>query len=124
MKQEGRLASLLDLLALMSAGRVTVNVTGRPLLSVDADEKTLEVEISGAKEVGLRLSNLTRLEEGSVRVLEGSRTVAGALSRLGWKLTLCSEGERMLTMGSGAPRLTGRIRVSPLKLKKLLDALR
>jgi len=97
---------------------------GRSLLSVDADEKTLEVEAGGINEAGLRLSNLVRPQGGQSNLLEGSRHVIGVLSRLGWKLTLYAEGDRLLTMGSGVSRLTGRVSVSPLKLKKLLDVLR
>jgi hypothetical protein len=84
----------------------------------------LEVEVDGVREAGLRLSDLIQLQEGSTKVLKGSRRVIEALSRLGWKLTLCSEGDRILTMGSGVSRLTGRIRVNPLKLKKLLETLK
>ncbi len=124
MNQEERLASLLDLLAFVPAGRATINVGGRPFISIDSDQKTLEVEADGAKEAGLRLSGLVKLQGGPAGVLEGSGHVAGALSRLGWKLTLCAEGDRVLTMGSGVSRLTGRINVNPLKLRGLLEALR
>ena len=119
-----RFTSLLDLLAFAPAGRATVAVDGCPFLSINSDEKTLEVEANGAKEAGLRLSDLVKLHEGPVGVLEGSGHVAGALSRLGWKLTLNAEGERVLTMGSGVSKLIGRISVNPLKLRKLREALR
>ena len=123
MNQGEKLTSLLDLLAFVSAGRATITVTGRPLLSINSDEKTLEVETDGAKEAGLRLSDLVKLKEGRMGVMEGSEHAAGTLSRLGWKLTLRSEGNGVLTMGSGVSRLTGRIRVNPLKLRKLREAL-
>jgi hypothetical protein len=124
MDNERRPGFVLDLLALMPAGKATVTIGGRPFLSINSDEKTLEVEVDGAREAGLRLSDLVQLQEGSTGVLKGSRRTTEALSQLGWKLTLCSEGDRILTMGSGVSRLTGRIRVDPLKLKKLLEALR
>jgi hypothetical protein len=124
MNQGERLTFLLDLLAFVSAGSATITVRGCPFLSINSDEKTLEVEAGGVKEVGLRLSDLVKLQEGLVGVLEGSEHAAGALSRLGWKLTLCAEGDRVLTMGSGVSRLTGRISVNPLKLRKLREALR
>lgn len=122
--QGEKLTSLLDLLALASAGRATITVRGHPFLSVNSDEKELEVETCGAKEAGLRLSDLVKLQEGRVGVLEGSEHAAGALSRLGWRMTLCFEGDRVLMMGSGVSRLTGRISVNPLKLRKLREALR
>jgi hypothetical protein len=124
MNQGERFTSLLDLLAIVPAGKATITVRGRPFLSIDSDEKTLEVETDGAKEAGLRLSDLVRLREGQVGVLEGSEHAAGALSRLGWKLTLCAEEDRVLMMVSGVSRLTGRISVNPLKLRRLREALR
>ena len=124
MKDEKRPESLLTLLALMPAGRATIKVSGRPFLSVDSDKKTLEVEADGAKEVGFRLSEFVRVLEGPVSLLEGSERAIGELSRLGWKMTLYAGGEKMLAMGSGVSRLTGRVRVNPLKLRKLLKALR
>lgn len=122
--QEAELESLLGLLALVSTGRATVKVAGQPVLSIDSDEKTLEVEADGAKEAGLRLSSVVRTSEGPSGMLEGSERVAGKLSNLGWRMTLLAGGDKVLTMGSGVSRLTGRISVSPLRLKKLLDALR
>jgi len=122
-EREEKLASFLDLLGLAAAGRATFSVGGRPLLSVDADKKTLDVEAEGVGKAGLHISDLIKVEEGGAGMIEGSLKVTGALSRLGWKLTLYAEGDRVLSMGSGVSRLTGRISVNPLKLRKLLKAL-
>lgn len=124
MNSEDRSASLLDLLWLVSAGKATITVKGLPFLSINSDEKILEVETDGAKEAGLHLRDLVNLREGSVNVLEGSERAARELSRLGWKLTLNAEGERILSMGSGVSRVSGRISVNPLKLRQLREALR
>jgi len=123
-ESEERLASLLEVLGLAASGKATVSVGGRPLLSVDADRKTLDVEADGAGEAGLHLSDLVKLEEGKGGMIEGSMHVTDALSRLGWRLTLYAEGDRILSMGSGVSRLTGRISVNPLRLRKLLKALK
>lgn len=123
MDRQEKLASLLGLLGLATAGRATVTVGGRPLLAINSDEKVLEVEADGVKEAGMRLGELVKLED-SVSVLEGSREAADALSRVGWKLTLSADGDRVLSMGSGVSRLTARISVNPLKLRKLQDALK
>jgi len=124
MNKEKRLMSLLDLLAFMPAGRATITVGGRPCISINSDKKTLEVETGGVREAGLRLSDFVKLQGGSMGLLESSGHAIGELSRLGWNLTLYAEGDRMLAMGSGVSRLTGRISVNPLRLKKLLEALR
>lgn len=124
MEREEGFASFFDFLALVPEGRATITVGGHPLLSLDAGAKTLDVEADGVGEAGLHLSDLIKLQEGGASVIEGSIHASGALSRLGWKLTLYAEGERVLSMGSGVSRLTGRIGVNPLTLRKLLKALR
>jgi hypothetical protein len=124
MAPEEGFASLFELLALVPSGKATVTVAGRSLVTLDADAKTLDVEADGAAEAGLRLPDLVKLREGPLGMLEGSTRVAGALSRQGWKLTLYAEGDKVLSMGSGVSRLTGRISVNPLRLRKLLKALR
>jgi hypothetical protein len=122
--REENLASLIEFLELVPSGKATVSLGGRPLLSVDADAKALDLEADGMGEAGLRLSDLIKLQEGHGGVVEGSIHVARALSRLGWKLTLYERGDKVLSMGRSASRLTGRISVNPLRLKKLLEALR
>jgi hypothetical protein len=82
------------------------------------------VEADGAREAGLRLSDFVKIREGPIGFLEGSEHLVGELSHLGWTLTLYARGEKILALGSGVSRLTGRISVNPLRLKKLLDALR
>ena len=124
MDREEKVSSLLGLLAFVPAGKATVMVQGHPMISVDADSKKLEVEADGFEEVGLHLSDIVKVQEGSSSVVQASRQVTGALSSLGWKLTLYADGERILTMGSGVPRLTGHISLNPLRLKKLLKVLR
>ena len=124
MTRKGSLASALELLGVMSGGKATVAIRGRPVISVDADEKTLEVDAGGAKEAGVRLSDLVREGGGPLATLTGSVRIAGILSEQGWELTLRSEGNDLLKMGKGAYRLTGRISASPLKARKLLKALR
>jgi hypothetical protein len=118
------LASLVELLGLVPSGKATVSVGGRPLISVNADEKTLDVEVDRVGEAGLRLSDLVRLQEGRAAMIGGSMQVTRTLSRLGWRLTLYAEGDRILSMGSGVSELTGRISVNPFRLRKLLKVLR
>lgn len=93
------------------------------MVSVDADSKTLELDAEGAGEAGIHLRDLVKVEEGS-GVLEGSIRVTRALSRLGWRINLYAEGEKVASLGSGVSRLSGGIGVNPLKLRKLLKALK
>jgi hypothetical protein len=118
------LSSILEFLDSVPAGKATVTVGGHPFVSLDADEKALEIEMEGASEAGLRLSELARLDRGFMGVLSGPFRVASALSRLGWNLTMYAEGDKVLSMGKGESRLTGRISANPLRLRKLLKALK
>ncbi len=113
----------LDLLSLLTSGEVIVTIGGYPLLSIRSDERALDLEVNGAKEVGLDLSKIVKLE-GGTNIFSGSELIARRLSSLGWKLTLYDKGSRLLTMGRGVSRLTGRITTSPLRLKRLLGTLR
>lgn len=117
-------SSLLDILEMVSAGRATVTIGGLPFIKVNGDSKTLEVEAAAAKQAGLRLSKLAKMNGGPLSALKVPISAAGTLSQLGWKLTLLTGGEAVLSMGKGSPRLTGRITVNPLKARKLLKVLR
>ena len=122
--REEDLASLVKLLQHVPSGKATVSVGGRPLLSVDADNKTLEVEAGGVADAGVRLSDLVKLQEGGTAMIQEPIRISGALTRLGWKLNLYAGGDRILSMGSGVSRLTAHVSVNPLKLKKLLKMLK
>jgi len=119
-------ATAFDLIGLISAGSATVTVAGRPFLRLDCEGKSVELETDGAKEAGLRLSTVVRVEGTGTgaSTLRGSAHIANALARQGWRLILYAEGHKVLTMGAGVSRATGRISVSPLGLRRLLDVLR
>lgn len=124
MKAERSATTLFDLLPTISSGSITVTVSGYPLVSIRSDKKELDLEVKGMKEAGLSLPGLIRLQEGRKGILSASGSIAKKLSDLGWRLTLYDRGGKLVTMGRGAPKLTGHIATSPLKLKKLMDALR
>jgi len=117
------ISSALDLLAVVSRGKATVTVGGRPLVRVDADAKVLEVDAEGAKEAGFHLLEAAEQGGGTLAAVRGPLRLAGELSQNGWRLTVESDGEKMLSMGKGVSRLTGRISMNPLKARKLLKAL-
>jgi len=118
------LSTALELLAVLSKGKATIAVRGTPIVSVDADSKTLVVDVGKVKDSGLRPLDLVRSGEGPLGALTGPARIANTLSEQGWRLTLSSEGVELLNMGKGVSRLTGRIGVKPLKTRKLLKALR
>jgi hypothetical protein len=121
---DGAPAGMLDLLPLFSSGGITVSVGGYPLLSINSREKLVDFEIVGAREAGLKLSGMIRLEEGDVNMITGSEAIARKLSRLGWKLTLYDKGGHLIALGSDVSRLTGHVSLNPMNLRRLRDALR
>lgn len=121
---EDRPISLLDVLSFMPTGKATLSFGGHPIITVDADRKTVEVETERAGEAGIRLKDLVKVEEGGRGVLRGSIHATRTLTRLGWRLNLYTGGEKLLSLGSGVSRLTGGAGINPLKLRKLLDLLR
>ena len=94
------------------------------MVSVDADSKTLELQADGVRDAGLRLSGLVDVQEGRMGLVSGSVRISKALSRLGWRLNLYSGGDRILSMGAGVSPWTGHISGNPLKLKKMMKALK
>jgi hypothetical protein len=121
-EMEEGLASIFGILALIPTGKAIVSVEGRPLVTVDADRKMVDLEVAGIKESGVRLADFIRPGAGPGRAFESVRA-GGTLSRLGWKLNLYAGEDRILSMGSGVSRLTGHVSVNPRGLKKLLKAL-
>ncbi|MCL5068138.1 MAG: hypothetical protein M1368_07290 [Thaumarchaeota archaeon] len=124
--QERRGVDPVDLLSIFQSGVLTVGVNGLPLLKVDVESRSVDVEAAGVKECNLKLSSLVELQRGSSGfqdLLKGSRSTARELFEKGWKFVLYDKGQTILLMGRGVSRLTGRIRVNPLKLRKLLKAL-
>lgn len=119
-------ADPLDLLSLFASGVLTVGVNGLPLLKVDAESRSVDVEAAGVKEYGIKLSKVIQLESGQKGVrglLKGSESTAKGLSKKGWRLTLYDKGSSILTMGRGGSRLTGYVRANPMKIRKILETL-
>lgn len=115
-----------NLLSIFESGVLTVGVNGLPLLKVDAESRSVDVEAAGVKECNLKLSSIVKLETGRSglpELMKESRSTAKELSEKGWKFILYDKGQTILSMGRGVSRVTGRMSVNPLKLRKLLEAL-
>jgi hypothetical protein len=122
--QDEGVTSLVDLLTLVSGGKATITVGGVQFVRLDGSQKALEIEADGARLAGLHLSDFAVVKGRPLGLLMGPVHIAGVLSDLGWKVTLCYGGERVLSMGKGSSRLAGRVTVYPLKLRRLLKALK
>ena len=121
-----QLVALLSLLSSLESGSVTVSVNALPMAMVDADSKSLGIEVSGVKESGLRLSEMLvgdDQERSIGKLIASSASMATSLSKIGWTVTLYDKGHSLLSMGKGASGLTGHIKANPLRLRELLRAL-
>ena len=110
-----------DLLKFFVGGSMSVGVNGLPLLKVDAESRSVGVEVEGIVESGLKLSNLAKSDHrpSLTSLAKISLTTARDLSQMGWKFSLNEKGSTVLTMGRGVSRLTGHVRANPLKLRRL-----
>ena len=103
-------------------GKVTISVDGSPVLSLDGDTKSLDLEISGLKKTNIRISNILETKSGGGRILLRSTEAARRIVKNGWRFSLYDRGERLLTT-SNIPRLGPYLRFNPLRLKRILGAL-
>ena len=108
----------------LTSGVVALRAGGVPWLSVRPAARQLEIDLSGAREAGLNLARIVELEDAETGLVRGVVSVGRQLADLGWTLTLRDGEERLLTLGREASRLTGRVRLNPLRLRRLLGALR
>ncbi len=102
-------------------------MNGIPMARLDSESKLLSIETDGMRQGGIRLGKMLGLKRGrgGVGMLLGeSEGMARRLSEMGWTLALYDKDQRLLSMGKGASRLTGHIEANPLKLRRLLAALR
>lgn len=122
------------MLSIFEYGSLSIGVSGLPLIRLDAESRSIDIEARGIKECGVKLSNLIAEENiGDLKderrknkvgeLLRNSEATASTLSKMGWSLSLYDGGDRLLTMGRGVSRLTGYVHFSPLKLRRIFDAL-
>ena len=118
----GSMTTLLidTILPLFRSGSLSVAANGFPVLSLDCSSRSLDVETRGVEQTGLKISQLVGNRGGVAGLLKDSESIAKKVASEGWTLTLYDKGSRALTMGSRVSRLTGHIRVNPLKLRRLL----
>ena len=120
----GRTNYPIQLLELFSSGSLSAQVNGRPLAKIDAETRSLDLDVVGIKETGLKLTDLAKSEDsGYFGLLKTSKQTAKELAEIGWKLSLYDRGSSVLSMGSGVSKLTGHVWVNPFKLRSILKTL-
>ena len=102
-------------------GKITISVDGKPLIVLDRDSKSVDVEMSGLERMDIKISDLfiARKERRKV-LLESSETVR-ELAKLGVRCSLYDKGEPLVT--AGGPSKAGHgLRFNPLKIGRILKA--
>jgi hypothetical protein len=102
------LAALSEVLSRLTAGSIGASVDGAEIARVDADARTVTVEMDPL--VPSRAAD-GRSIPGFRVPLWSARGFPGALARCGWRVDIRSQGRDVVTMGRGVSPLTGHVRL-------------
>lgn len=110
------------MLDMISDGKITISIDGKPVMSLDRNSKSLEIELSGFEKTNLKLSNLFEAKTiKGKRFLEASHLVK-KFTKNGWMFSLYDKGERLLTTSIHS-KVGLRFGFNPLKLRRILRVL-
>ncbi len=107
----------------ISQGAVTISMNGKPILVVDADTKSLDLEMVGLVEANLKLFNLFETKMTRGKILFKSTRFVRKLTRNGWKFSLYDKGEEILA-ARGLSRFGPYLHFNPLKVRQILKVIR
>ncbi len=107
----------------INQGTVTLSINGKPILSLDGDTKSFELEMVGLEEANLKLSDLFETKTTRGKILLKSAGFVRRLAKNGWKFSLYDKGEEILTT-RGLSRFGPRLHFNPLKLSQILKVVR
>lgn len=111
------------MLNIINEGKVTLSINGKPILLLDSDSKSFEIEISGLQQNDLKLSNLLEAKKSKRKVFLETSHLARKLIKNGWSFSLYDRGEQLLTAKKRLSKIGPRLYFNPLKLKRILDVL-
>lgn len=110
------------MLNMINKGKITISIDGKPVMSLDRNSKSLELEISGVEKTNLRLSNLFEAKTIKGRIFLETSQLVKKFTKDGWMFSLYDRGERLLT--TSTPSKFGlHLRFNPLKLRRILRVL-
>lgn len=103
----------------ISQGRITINIDGKPVMCLDKDSKSFELEMTGLEKINMRFPGLfvPKANRGKM-LLESSQQIAKFV-KSGWTFSIYDKGERLLSVG-GPSKFRPQLRINPLRLRRLL----
>jgi hypothetical protein len=110
------------MLNMINKGKVTINIDGEPVMSLDRNSKSLELEITGFEKTNLKLSNLFEVKTIKGRVFLEASQLVKKCAKEGWMFSLYDRGERLLTTSTPS-RFGLHLRFNPLRLRRILRVL-
>ncbi|MGI0047257.1 MAG: hypothetical protein ACREBB_08725 [Nitrosotalea sp.] len=106
----------------INQGKVTISIDGKPVMSLDRNAKSLELEISGLEKTNLKISNLFKTKTVKGKMLLESSYLVKKFTKNGWRFSLYDKGERLLTTSTPS-KFGSPLHFNPLKLRRILRIL-
>ncbi|MFZ1075954.1 MAG: hypothetical protein WAN47_00825 [Nitrosotalea sp.] len=110
------------ILNMVNKGKITISIDGKPIMSLDRNSKSLDLEISGVEKTNLKLSNLFEAKTIKGRMFLEASQLVKKFTKDGWMFSLYDRGERLLTTSTPS-RFGLHLRFNPLKLRRILSVL-
>jgi hypothetical protein len=121
--ETGDSAGFLRLLSSFVSGNLTVSVNNFPFVKIDGETKTLDVEIKGLEQSGLKMGSFIQSGTSKGNFLDTIRQSSGMAHRLhneGWSIRVFEGESSLLKVGRGVSPMTGFVWVNPLKIPRLM----
>jgi len=116
-------AVLLRMLSSVASGSLTINLNNFPFVKIDGKAKTLDVEIKGFEQSGLKIGDIMPSGKGKGSFLDTvkqSTDFARGLHDDGWSIRVFEGEQSLLKMGRGVSSMTGFVWLNPLKIPRLM----
>jgi len=106
---------MVRLLTQMAGGKLEATIDGQPLARIDAEARTVSLDISGLEKEDIKAR--ANFREGFVNLWQ-ARGIGGELARAGWNVSVTSDEKELVRAGRDVSALTGHVHVSLAALRK------